>query len=154
MRFQFTPLREGRPLLHDGLHPRPCISIHAPPRGATALISLQQASHHSLHFNSRPSARGDRRHRCGRATDSHISIHAPPRGATAQSAVRYNFPRNFNSRPSARGDVPHRNWAGTDCHISIHAPLRGATGKLKQSTTPTTYFNSRPSARGDVIICQ
>ena len=60
MRFQFTPLREGRPCaicasLHDAQ-----ISIHAPPRGATH-------------------AGGHHRRLCA------ISIHAPPRGATLPS---------------------------------------------------------------------
>ena len=57
LKFQFTPLREGR---HDGvrlvLAVRP-ISIHAPPRGATALQT-------------------------GDFVAQIISIHAPPRGAT------------------------------------------------------------------------
>ena len=53
--FQFTPLREGRRLLRDG-HAGAAISIHAPPRGATpARISPGC----EVHFNSRPSARGD-----------------------------------------------------------------------------------------------
>ena len=34
--FQFTPLREGRRVDLVALRQQPCISIHAPPRGATA----------------------------------------------------------------------------------------------------------------------
>ena len=56
------------------------------------------------YFNSRPSARGDRRHASRQPRDVDISIHAPPRGATL-----YNFAIfssiYFNSRPSARGDT-------------------------------------------------
>ena len=104
------------------------------------------------HFNSRPSARGDKSP--GRTPGgSHISIHAPPRGATF-------------------ADV--RDGAVTD--ISIHAPPRGATvgGRLNKAViavfqfTPLregrpgafpplvrpcgiTNFNSRPSARGDPL---
>ena len=100
--FQFTPLREGRPSFSRYFRIARTISIHAPPRGATTRIGMKRAK--SLHFNSRPSARGDRdaerahtrnqqfqftplregrryghrlHHRRG-----HISIHAPPRGAT------------------------------------------------------------------------
>ena len=191
--FQFTPLREGRRV--GGCHPvqavyfnsRPSargdadgterkrhahgISIHAPPRGATAYKSIKELDGRviSIHapprgatranvciccrkyFNSRPSARGDRR-RHARAQVLPISIHAPPRGATstASPSIRTS---NFNSRPSARGDARwlnaafnllifqftplregrhERNVAGAvHCDISIHAPPRGATaGRL------------------------
>ena len=143
--FQFTPLREGRPLRdgtvsggRDYFNSRPSargdnevirqrkkrnISIHAPPRGATMLMRQHIA-------------------------DYEISIHAPPRGATCTSistpAVflfqftplregrRKVFPsilRNvyFNSRPSARGDSTVRAMFEKAKRISIHAPPRGAT---------------------------
>ena len=77
--FQFTPLREGRP--------------RKPSQNEIC-----------LHFNSRPSARGD-------AADVHAG-----RGKVT----------DFNSRPSARGDA----WMGEEALedlISIHAPPRGAT---------------------------
>ena len=100
MRFQFTPLREGRHEIIYGMRQNVFISIHAPPRGATRAPARQAActlfqftplregrrksgecSWHYLHFNSRPSARGDPRP--GKASGMHlISIHAPPRGAT------------------------------------------------------------------------
>ena len=163
-RFQFTPLREGRP---DGM--------------------LRRAGW--AHFNSRPSARGDA-NLCAMAALRDISIHAPPRGATGQNAEERRG-TYFNSRPSARGD---RAIPGEGQHvvISIHAPPRGATetgyAKLKLSTFQFTplregrlacfkqsdniilfqftplregrpnpiaifwfpgNFNSRPSARGD-----
>ena len=63
-KFQFTPLREGRP---DTPAPRPesrAISIHAPPRGATA--------NRPIRF----------------LVVVDISIHAPPRGATISVALR------------------------------------------------------------------
>ena len=56
-KFQFTPLREGRPCRFACCFLAFCISIHAPPRGATRHIRRQ-----TRHI--------------------HISIHAPPRGAT------------------------------------------------------------------------
>ena len=78
--FQFTPLREGRRTQQPLMWMKKLISIHAPPRGATARASSRQQRRQ--HFNSRPSARGDTAGRERRTADR-ISIHAPPRGATA-----------------------------------------------------------------------
>ena len=144
--FQFTPLREGRPFIFSSslsfsyfnsrpsargdLRGRgacaPCrqISIHAPPRGATAMPA-------SSYFTGM------------------ISIHAPPRGATSRRPSSHRRDSDFNSRPSARGDelsaffVPEKRYfnsrpsarGDSACRlcrqsdsISIHAPPRGATG--------------------------
>ena len=120
--FQFTPLREGRLVMPQG-RTRGGISIHAPPRGAT---HTPHKPWHGRHFNSRPSARGDRTPTAGSA-GGRISIHAPPRGAT-EYAIGRVVETNFNSRPSARGDdggVARRNRRV----ISIHAPPRGATAR-------------------------
>ena len=100
------------------------ISIHAPPRGATAgrggsrrassfqFTPLREGRHAqpaeadgSNHFNSRPSARGD-----------------------ARLLLRLSCRHHFNSRPSARGDL---------CAV--------------RNTIKNGYFNSRPSARGDIF---
>ena len=78
-KFQFTPLREGRRRWRDGNVSARRISIHAPPRGATALARRQRIS--ETYFNSRPSARGDKQLFHFRLR-VFISIHAPPRGAT------------------------------------------------------------------------
>ena len=165
--FQFTPLREGRHrkkmrkrALHD-FNSRPsargdvraasrgrglCISIHAPPRGATGV----SASRSSVSLR--------------------ISIHAPPRGATSRAdlsadGILFQFTPlregrpcggfrrfrclYFNSRPSARGDkssiVPLKHP-----QISIHAPPRGATLRSFETDFSPSHFNSRPSARGDL----
>ena len=122
LQFQFTPLREGR------RHTEVEMEVHS-------------------NFNSRPSARGDRRSpftlptkiqfqftplREGRpsarvhADFRRISIHAPPRGAT----------KGVMDEPRSR-------------MISIHAPPRGATRVARLSCRALRYFNSRPSARGD-----
>ena len=145
-KFQFTPLREGRQSLphHVGLAGH--ISIHAPPRGATVMSPFGGSS--GQHFNSRPSARGDRNGatglvhlglfqftplREGRQYERHkerghvhISIHAPPRGATTQVISPMVTSLHFNSRPSARGDS-RVMFRCAICAISIHAPPRGAT---------------------------
>ena len=99
-KFQFTPLREGRPTSNVR---------HILP----------------FDFNSRPSARGDVPAACASASTAGISIHAPPRGATCRE-VRAPRPCHFNSRPSARGDQRLAKVA-FGAVISIHAPPRGAT---------------------------
>ena len=145
--FQFTPLREGRqkggkkspqsknfnsrPSARGDRNPHlrsvlRCISIHAPPRGATlfskVVIGWQQ------HFNSRPSARGDTFRFIVRSSDK-ISIHAPPRGATYHRRPLPSHGSYFNSRPSARGDTALERAQSYVQLISIHAPPRGATVK-------------------------
>ena len=55
--FQFTPLREGRQYGATGCERQVAISIHAPPRGATRLLTRKTPR--LTDFNSRPSARGD-----------------------------------------------------------------------------------------------
>ena len=123
--FQFTPLREGRP--RKGEHGIVVcrISIHAPPRGATAgcitVVAIKS------NFNSRPSARGDLNPASSMSAVRRISIHAPPRGATGVCCCHPVQAIYFNSRPSARGDRP--NCEGQCSGIP--------------------NFNSRPSARGD-----
>ena len=61
-----------------------CISIHAPPRGATLPFCVLFSC--LLYFNSRPSARGDNMRRLYIMRRG-ISIHAPPRGATIAEVV-------------------------------------------------------------------
>ena len=100
-----------------------------------------------LHFNSRPSARGDR-------------------PARRRAAV----PRNFNSRPSARGDrvvatdptkgifqfTPLREGRQQstirrifNTHEFQFTPLREGRRWRRFTLRRWCYFNSRPSARGD-----
>ena len=162
--FQFTPLREGRrkaqsaTAWHPYFNSRPSargdvcgkysdnsitISIHAPPRGATARDNaLPKTWSISIHapprgattgmmsvsaacvFQFTPLREGRRQIHVLRQT-RHISIHAPPRGAT-----RCNRHRSYRQQ------------------ISIHAPPRGATRGGK-SSEGSKNFNSRPSARGD-----
>ena len=122
----------------------PLISIHAPPRGATARTA-KSATPCVFQFTPLREGRLFRLQR-----DYHgalISIHAPPRGATISSnsslayavfqftPLREGRPNTtsviysrsyFNSRPSARGDKP---TSSTDALAN--------------------HFNSRPSARGD-----
>ena len=165
--FQFTPLREGRQNL-DWAYKSIKISIHAPPRGATARCSQLYC-------------------------DVLISIHAPPRGATKGRAhgnigvTTFQFTplregrrcspslpvylQVFQFTPLREGRPGNRRKTAPS-PISIHAPPRGATQfsaicaanlRLFQFTplregrrangahvgVPSSHFNSRPSARGD-----
>ena len=104
------------------------ISIHAPPRGATQSAAVVRGR--ESHFNSRPSARGDK-----------------------GTYYKVDIKRNFNSRPSARGDVAIDICRALDI-ISIHAPPRGATPFRCAGNVVRSHFNSRPSARGDVRLAR
>ena len=166
--FQFTPLREGRPATVIG--------------GITAQLAFQftplregrptstPCRTRRRNFNSRPSARGDRRRRaCGWNCEFQFT---PLR----EGRLRRRHPQkrlaDFNSRPSARGDVHGVCWGYWNL-ISIHAPPRGATTLQPatpprcvfqftplregrhvpdQPAEPVPHFNSRPSARGDPIL--
>ena len=100
------------------------ISIHAPPRGATALVAAKGPT-------------------------ASISIHAPPRGATRRCLPDGCESAYFNSRPSARGDIISVALRSSTSLFQF-TPLRegrrlaGSAGRWR-----LCYFNSRPSARGD-----
>ena len=98
------------------------ISIHAPPRGATA-----RGSYDGMYRD--------------------ISIHAPPRGATRELMACMILPKDFNSRPSARGDECERLFSWQE--IFQFTPLREGRPSLFVAVFGLSHFNSRPSARGD-----
>ena len=128
------------------------ISIHAPPRGATDMLTeysslyqfqftplregrramLNMSITGRLYFNSRPSARGD--------------------GALARRACAEPY---FNSRPSARGD---QDTVALDTKQLLFqfTPLREGRHATVSYVDDKTDFNSRPSARGDgvTITCE
>ena len=147
--FQFTPLREGRlPRLKVCIH-QDCISIHAPPRGATGVdYRLQKIRL----FQFTPLREG--RHLCKRkiAQLRRISIHAPPRGATWSHCITALYAADFNSRPSARGDerAACRKQRTGDYFNSRPSARGDACVMHKQCAV--CDFNSRPSARGDAVI--
>ena len=99
LRFQFTPLREGR------------------------LYKIWFIVN-GINFNSRPSARGDAVSSCVFSILL-ISIHAPPRGATSCGGVRRACRADFNSRPSARGDGSGRRIHRLPCHFNSRPSARG-----------------------------
>ena len=123
-KFQFTPLREGRPYCDDEMKYVFLISIHAPPRGATV---------HGVcwgYWNL-------------------ISIHAPPRGATVrlihQSGLRlFQFTPLREGRP---GIFFHHIGKGSQFQFT---PLREGRHNVRVTGRTIHNFNSRPSARGDL----
>ena len=121
-KFQFTPLREGRP--HTIVEE--CVNRpfqFTPLREGRQLLNETRGE--VKYFNSRPSARGDNFYK--EAFDNLIiSIHAPPRGATSY----------FDS-------VPHK---ATKFQFT---PLREGRLPLLTFRQGAAHFNSRPSARGD-----
>ena len=122
-----------------------CISIHAPPRGATTKNEQGQLSFlfqftplregrrhssspplHGFHFNSRPSARGDRSDCYCFYSIKHFNSRPSARGdGNAVGAVSYYVIFQFTPlREGRRERVAQSNQQSI---ISIHAPPRGAT---------------------------
>ena len=100
--FQSTHPRGVR-LCAAFLPPRhPCVSIHAPTRGATILYGELYTTYKS------------------------VSIHAPTRGATSWTCQLPSMRQCFNPRTHEGCDL--RNCCAHHARIvSIHAPTRGAT---------------------------
>ena len=167
--FQFTPLREGRLRLLLASACVDCISIHAPPRGATRVSCTCALL--AGYFNSRPSARGDRKvcytmlidefqftplregrqFQQFRATFQGISIHAPPRGATARDLI-ISSSSSISIHAPPRGATCAGGTLARQSAISIHAPPRGAT-KGKGAGCVVTLFQFTPLREGRRHLC-
>ena len=102
---------------------------------------------HEMHFNSRPSARGDEKI-ISALEKKVISIHAPPRGATPTRTAASGRPEYFNSRPSARGDRAPDEYVFASDNFNSRPSARGDAAPPPNRRS-AAYFNSRPSARGD-----
>ena len=169
VRFQFTPLREGRRSVSPEI-PERIISIHAPPRGATAAAGPPHFGRIAFQFTPlREGRHGGFYHRHRRHD---ISIHAPPRGATDGGVARRNRrvisihapPRGATSvstLPSSsliisihappRGATARCSQPYCDVLISIHAPPRGATARTAKSATPCV-FQFTPLREGRLFL--
>ena len=103
------------------------ISIHAPPRGATALVGTRRKKRRE------------------------ISIHAPPRGATrVQSVLYYNHKISIHAPPRGATEPVAATRGGTP--ISIHAPPRGAThSRLRIAWNSKFQFTPLREGRRGVI---
>ena len=123
------------------------ISIHAPPRGATA--RQRRTWCRAIYFNSRPSARGDVHGQKGR-TRRAISIHAPPRGAT-HAATGNAAAVRISIHAPPRGATAHS--AAVRCFSAAFqfTPLREGRLRGVRESGRRENFNSRPSARGDPL---
>ena len=119
-RFQFTPLREGRPQAD-------CIRQFTPLReGRPGIVTLRGITND---FNSRPSARGDEWVLVQVEINIHFNSRPSARG-DVKSPPLASCLTYFNSRPSARGDLRFEE-PGDGRGISIHAPPRGATSRQR-----------------------
>ena len=104
-----------------------CISIHAPPRGATARLS--EIVHLSERFQFTPLREGRRAVR-----------------AASKAAGEFQF------TPLREGRLPHRAEPGGVRQFQF-TPLREGRRCFKCSASlRRRYFNSRPSARGDTHL--
>ena len=122
--FQFTPLREGRPRFLRQQEARQPQFQFTPLREGRRTRFLCCA--HQFYFNSRPSARGDEAVG-GAMANQNISIHAPPRGATRWRNGNVSA-RRISIHAPPRGATEHpRGVYVLGIGISIHAPPRGAT---------------------------
>ena len=121
--FQFTPLREGRPIGQTKTFGIFLFQFTPLREGRPSVL---HSDGRNDHFNSRPSARGDV-HENEVLAKKAISIHAPPRGATCLLGFRF-------------------------CTLRFQfTPLReGRLSVLWSKDAAEPYFNSRPSARGDI----
>ena len=104
---------------------RPAISIHAPPRGAT--IGQNAGKRRGIYFNSRPSARGDQVRQQMTTLSEQFQFTPLREGRQAHQRRPVPVCGHFNSRPSARGDLDFEPRLHLFEGISIHAPPRGAT---------------------------
>ena len=121
------------------------ISIHAPAKGATGLLSCTSVE--SADFNPR-SREGSDNFLVRTTTSIYISIHAPAKGATCFYCYILRFINYFNPRSREGSDNERqfiseyygnfnpRSREGSDNgnekmmvyeQISIHAPAKGAT---------------------------
>ena len=165
-KFQFTPLREGRPR-HTHLHS--CIgyiSIHAPPRGATT-VSVYDSPRGAFQFTPLREGRPQKRPQ----ESLHVGFQFTPlREGRLEYSATLGGGCQFQFTPLREGRRCEERGSGNRQDISIHAPPRGATQVAKceircvqfqftplregrQNGLATVYagtdFNSRPSARGD-----
>ncbi len=168
LRFQSTPLREGRRAYLGADQAQSSVSIHAPARGATRGKSDRCLARSG--FNPRPCERGDL-FACSVFFKPLWFQSTPLReGRPPSKSVKKSHPL-FQSTPLREGrplldailhdrhDVSiHAPARGATLYgpdnmpidrVSIHAPARGATCHPAHHTPVTRGFNPRPCERGD-----
>ena len=121
--FQFTPLREGRPM--PSTPPAaPTIFQFTPLREGRRFSRCAVQAH--LRFQFTPLREGRLQHRQSSGAMSIFQFTPLREGRQEGWRNLRNRRPYFNSRPSARGDEEPMNYKKQDI-ISIHAPPRGAT---------------------------
>ena len=147
------------------------ISIHAPPRGATTLMSrsrtfslfqftpLREGRRNreyncfiGRNFNSRPSARGDTLN--DNATPWLYLFQFTPLREGRLILPREQFKHvlfQFTPLREGRLILPREQFK----HVLFQfTPLREGRLAAQHQLIVRSYFNSRPSARGDASLCQ
>ena len=126
-----------------------CISIHAPPRGATWRRIWR---HSTTSFQFTPLREGRHLQIRGILARFVISIHAPPRGATTEITRRRKSTLfQFTPLREGRRCIVHREGSGI---VFQFTPLREGRRPDVPLHPVRSYFNSRPSARGDIMYCR
>ena len=123
-RFQSTHPRGVRLRLGITSNIQPCISIHAPARGAT-LPSMRLI--HSASISIHAPARGATHGKSSAHVVGCIFQSTHPRGGRLSRNKRQRNQRNISIHAPARGATNRGVLSGTVICISIHAPARGAT---------------------------
>ena len=125
------------------------ISIHAPTRGATDLLS--PIYEFASNFNPRSRKGSDdflRRLRCGPI----ISTHAPARGATRTEVVPYQSIEISTHAPARGATIVRLGHFFIVCYISTHAPARGATQIFWFCMQNHRNFNPRSRKGSDIWV--
>ena len=161
--------REGGDIEDSNFVERQYISIHAPAKGATCMISTFFGR--KFHFYSRPREGGD----YVNLTEILHLIHfySRPREGGDVVAMLWKYWYWISIHAPAKGATDYHAWVLVKTKISIHAPAKGATlflvnkkalpflflftpprrGRLYNSYFPIfpDYFYSRPREGGDEV---
>ena len=125
--------------------PGPCISTHAPTRGATPASALRTSW---KQFQLTPLREG-RRMKSSTSMSPPIFQLTPLREGRRYSLSSLSSTRQFQLTPLREGRHGAHDGLPRLAGISTHAPTRGATGTGCTGRSDSRYFNSRPYARGD-----
>ena len=123
------------------------ISIHAPPRGATGSNDMWRSA---VHFNSRPSARGDN-FRLRIFTNRILFQFTPLREGRPTVVSRYSRRSRFQFTPLREGRPAPKHWYSYNKKFQF-TPLREGRQNCEGQRSGIPNFNSRPSARGDYYV--
>ena len=167
-KFQFTPLREGRPTTSCAVTRRTNFNSRPCGRGDRAALTWAPCN---LYFNSRPCGRGDTAaqtatiHGCvfqftplregrqlyGRVLEPalEISIHAPAGGATRCARPGSAARQRFQFTPLREGRHRTRQAVYKDMNFNSRPCGRGDLYIANERGECHVYFNSRPCGRGD-----